>query len=265
MPKMIADNDLHIHSYLSACSCDPLQNPDAILEYAKQNSFKTVCLTNHYFDPEFYNGRIWHHTQTFDYISQHKNLPQVDGIRFLFGCECDMDMDCNIGISKKYYDEFDFILVSTTHLHINGYSVRGDETAKERAILWSKRFETVLNSDLPLERVGLAHLTSCHISEDDYLEVLKNIPESEYHRLFSKAAEKGVSIELNIKSLNIKGEELELNLLPFRIAKQEGCKFHFGSDAHRPHQLVGTKENFENLVDLLDLQESDKHPIVYGK
>ncbi len=261
MAKMTVDNDLHIHSHLSACSCDPLQTPENILEYAKQNSFKTICLTNHYFDKSLYNGRIWHHTQTFEYISQHKNLPQAEGVNFLFGCECDMDMDCVMGITKEHYDDFDFILVSTTHLQINGYTVRGDETAEELALLWSKRFDTVLNSDLPLHKVGLAHLTSGHISEEDYLAVLKNIPEDEYHRLFSKAAEKGVSIELNIKSLNLQGEELELNLLPFKIAKQEGCKFHFGSDAHRPHQLVNTKENFENLVNLLALEENDKHPI----
>ena len=33
--KFQIDHDLHIHSYISACSNDPLQNNDSILQYAK--------------------------------------------------------------------------------------------------------------------------------------------------------------------------------------------------------------------------------------
>jgi len=88
--------------------------------------------------------------------------------------------------------------------------------------------------------------------------VLKSIPESEYRRLFAKAAEKGIGIELNFPSLNLNDETRDPTLLPYRIAKEEGCKFYFGSDAHTPDGLAGAKKNFENIVDLLGLEESDK-------
>ena len=48
--RFICDHDLHIHSYVSPCSGDPEQNPDNILKYAVENGFKTVCLTDHYWD-----------------------------------------------------------------------------------------------------------------------------------------------------------------------------------------------------------------------
>lgn len=48
--KFKVDHDLHIHSHLSSCSRDPEQTPERILQYAKENGFKTVCLTDHYWD-----------------------------------------------------------------------------------------------------------------------------------------------------------------------------------------------------------------------
>ena len=47
-------------------------------------------------------------------------------------------------------------------------------------------------------------------------------------------------------------------LRPYRIAKQCGCKFYLGSDAHHPEDFAGMPEQFRTLVSLLDLQESDK-------
>ena len=47
--KYAIDNDMHIHSFLSSCSNDPKQSPEAILEYAK----KCGC--------KFYLGSDAHH------------------------------------------------------------------------------------------------------------------------------------------------------------------------------------------------------------
>ena len=53
-------------------------------------------------------------------------------------------------------------------------------------------------------------------------------------------------------------EELESILRPYKIAKKCGCKFYLGSDAHTQDGFIGAKENFEKIVDLLELEESDK-------
>ena len=44
----------------------------------------------------------------------------------------------------------------------------------------------------------------------------------------------------------------------FRVAKECGCKFYFGSDAHTAGGLEVAKNRMELGIDLLDLQESDK-------
>lgn len=252
------DNDLHIHSQLSLCSNDPEQTADAILQYALDNSLKTVCLTDHYWDENVPGQSDWYARQDYAHIAQALPLPQADGVRFLFGCETDLREDLTLGVSSAVYDKFDFIIIPTTHLHMNGFTCRGDEDAEERARLWVSRFEGVLNMELPFHKVGIAHLT-CHLMYRDHsLEVLKLLTEKDYAPLFRKAAELGAGIELNFNALELTDESREYILFPYRVAKAEGCKFYFGSDAHHPEGLADEKQNAETIIDLLGLEESDK-------
>lgn len=252
------DNDLHIHSQLSLCSKDPEQTPEAILRYALGNNLKTVCITDHYWDENVPGASNWYARQDYAHIAQALPLPQADGVRFLFGCETDLREDLTLGVSPAVYDKFDFIIIPTTHLHMDGFTCRGDESAEERAKLWVSRFDAVLNMDLPFHKVGIAHLT-CHlIYPDHYLETLACLTENDYAPLFRKAASLGVGIELNFSADSVTEDNKDILLLPYRVAKTEGCKFYFGSDAHHPDKFEIEKENAETIIDLLDLKESDK-------
>ena len=252
------DHDYHIHSQLSSCSADPEQTAERILQYAKENGLKRICLTDHYWDKTVPGASDWYAPQNFDHIKQVGDLPQAEGIEFLFGCETDMDKYLTLGLPRERWDDFDFVIIPTTHMHMGGFTVRGDEGVEERAKLWCSRFDAVLDMDLPFHKIGIAHLTCSLIYRDHYIEVLNAIPDAEYHRLFAKAAKAGVGIELNFPSLHLNDETREPTLKPYRIAKEEGCKFYFGSDAHHPAELAGAMANFQNIVDLLGLEESDK-------
>lgn len=59
--KYIYDHDLHIHSYLSSCSRDRKQNPNTILQYAKDYNLNTVCLTDHFWDSKISGASLWIH------------------------------------------------------------------------------------------------------------------------------------------------------------------------------------------------------------
>ena len=252
------DNDLHIHSQLSRCSRDPEQTADAILKYALDNKLKTVCVTDHYWDENFEGPSDWYAKQDYAHIAQILPLPQAEGVRFLFGCETDLRADLTLGISPAMYDKFDFIIIPTTHLHMDGFTCRGNENAVGRAKLWLNRFDAVLNMDLPFHKVGIAHLTCDLMYPKRSLRVLKRLTEDDYTPLFRKAAKLGVGIELNFPVDSITDESKDLILLPYRIAKAEGCKFYFGSDAHHPDKFEIEKQNAETIIDLLDLKESDK-------
>ena len=114
--------------------------------------------------------------------------------------------------------------------------------------------------DLPFYKIGMAHLTCPLIAptREEYIEVLKLIPQEEMVRLFKKAAKLEVGIELNSYDMKFAEEEADIVLRPYKIAKQCGCKFYCGSDAHHPNTLDSAKAIFERAVDLLELTEEDK-------
>ena len=145
--RYVLDNDLHIHSFLSKCSNDPEQTTERLLQYALDNNLKTICLTDHYWDREVSGAHDWYREQDFNYICQSKPLPQADGIRFLFGCEADLSKDLEITIPKDKFNEFDFILISTTHFQLKGVTVYEEdvETIEKTAQTWIKRLDAVLN------------------------------------------------------------------------------------------------------------------------
>lgn len=260
--KYVFDHDFHIHSKLSACSNDPEQTNERILTYAQEHGLKTICLTDHFWDEEVEGASPWYKDQDFSHISLAKPLPQTDGVRFLFGCETELDRFLTVGISKEKMDLFDFIIIPTTHLHMRGFTSSEEEIADAacRAKLWVKRLEAVLSMELPFRKIGLAHLTCGLIApkREEYLETLSLIPEEDMVRLFEKAARLGVGIELNLDDMAFSVGEEELVLRPYRIAKKQGCKFYLGSDAHHPKHFEKAVVYFNRAIDFLELTEEDK-------
>ena len=93
--------------------------------------------------------------------------------------------------------------------------------------------------------------------------MLNRIPDAEYRRLFRRTAELGIGVELNMPAA--KAENRVMNwaedrdeLRVYLLAREEGCKFYFGSDAHTVPGLGWAKRNAEKIIELLDLKEEDK-------
>ena len=261
--KFKIDHDYHIHSQLSACSGDPEQTTQRLLQYAKDNGLSRICLTDHYWDSDVNGATAWYRPQNFEHISQALPLPQESGVDFLFGCETDMNMQMTLGVPPSRFDDFDFIIIPTTHLHMIGFTIPEEykDSCEKRAKVWVERLEAVLNMTLPFHKIGLAHLACPLIwtkSREDYLATLDMIPSEDMERLFSKAAQVGCGIELNQSDMKFADNEADTVLRMFRIAKDCGCKFYLGSDAHHPRAFSETKDIFERAVTLLDLSENDK-------
>ncbi|MBE6611039.1 MAG: PHP domain-containing protein [Ruminococcaceae bacterium] len=258
--KYRIDHDIHIHTHLSLCSGDPGQTKEALVAYAKENGYKTLCITDHFWDSAIPGPSGFYAPQNYEHLAENLPLPTDDSLRILFGCETELSRDLRLAIPPERYDCFDFIVIPTTHMHMKGFTVRGDESDEERAEIWCRRLEAVLRMDLPFHKVGIAHITSTGIQSENkgYLRILPMIPDAELHRLFGMAAKVGVGIELNHNWLASDEREMEIHLRYYRIAKEEGCKFYLGSDAHHPDVLLRAKKNFSKIVDALELTESDK-------
>jgi len=262
--KFIIDHDLHIHSYLSRCSRDPLQTTERILQYAKNRGLKRICITDHFWDERVQGASRWYETQNFPHITQSLPLPKAEGVEFLFGCETELDQNLRLGLSKERMAAFDFVVIPTTHLHMKDFTIRADATLEERADAWVKRLDAVLNMDLPFHKIGIAHLTATLMAptREEYRQILDLLPETAIGALLQRAATCGVGIELNADDMKKAFEEGERAWKFYRIAKECGCRFYLGSDAHSPRGLEQSTEIFRRAVDYLELEEDHKLPLV---
>ena len=266
--RYIIDHDYHIHSQLSECSSHPEQTTENILKYAKKNNLKRICLTDHFWDENIKGVESgpydWYKPQNFAHICQSLPLPKDDEVEFLFGCECDFDKNFTLGIAKEKFDEFDFVIIPTTHLHMRGFTLEKDSTLQDRAALWSIRLEKLLELDLPWHKIGIAHLACSAIASstrEDYIKTLNLIPSEDMYRLFKKASSLGVGIEINRDDMIFAPHEEDAVLRMFRIAKACGCKFYMGSDSHNPKGFLEAMDLFNHGIDRLGLTEDDKFHI----
>ncbi len=262
--KFKIDHDYHIHSKLSLCSNDEQQTAENILHYAEKNCYNEICITDHFWDEnvvpvcpcDFYQK------QHFNHISQILPLPQSDTVKFYFGCEVDMDKNMTVGISDKMMDIFDFVIIPTTHLHFTGFTIGDTELSNERrAYHYIERIYAILNMDLPFEKIGFAHATCPLLAPGDWenhLKVLDLISDKEYKEAFEGLAKKGAGFELNFTPSKYTESDLVRVLRPYNLAKEVGCKFYLGSDAHHPSGLETAVSRAETIIELLKLEEKDK-------
>ena len=262
--RYVIDHDLHIHTHLSPCDGDLRQTPAYILEHAKKLGLHTMCITDHFWDEKVPGAYKWYQKQTYEHICRAKPLPKDESVRMWFGAETELLGDLTLGISEERMAEMDFFIIPTTHMHMSGV-ISKEASVEERAAAYVKRFRAVLDMELPFEKIGLAHLTTCLVCVpyDNAHNVLKLVSNEDYYDLFSRSAKIGVGIELNHGDFISQSPELYAeSLRAFRIAKEAGCKFYLGSDAHAPAGFKGFIETLEKIISDLDLTEDDKLDIV---
>lgn len=269
--KFQIDHDLHIHSYISPCAgYDQRQTKEAILAYGLTNHFGLLCVADHIWDRKVksVSGNWWlKRDLDVEKAKEILPLPQSEKCKFLFGIEADMDYLGNIGVSKEEYDTFDFIVLSPSHLHAAGFARNGAEvgtSAAEYKAYYQKRLLQILNMDLPFHKCGLAHFTGCLTCDEGKTAALDQFTDEEFREIFGLAAQRGIGIEINIWGFMTRytQEERESILRPHRIAKEMGCKFYLGGDAHTPEEFAPRKEELQLLIDILELTEEDKLPFV---
>ena len=256
------NHDFHIHSQLSSCSRDPEQTTARILQYAEENGFTDICLTDHYWDEDIPGASKWYMPQNTPHLMEAWPLPQSDRVRFHFGCETEMDKYGTIGLSERKMELFDFIIIPTTHLHMADFTIDGSADAAARADAWAERLGSVLNRDLPFEKIGIAHLT-CSLMAGrnnpfNHADVLRLISDETMRELFTLAAKRKVGIELNFSVDKYDEEILTEVFRPYEIAKQCGCKFYMGSDAHHVKDLLEAKDKFTKIAERLKLTDQDR-------
>ena len=123
------------------------------------------------------------------------------------------------------------------------------------------KLDLLLTYDLPWHKISLAHLTGPKLGGGDpafHCEVLRLVQGERLTALFKKAAQLGVGIELNTGTFRYGNEAEEAAVVAFYAhAKECGCTFCFGSDAHTADGFTYHRARGQAMADALGLEEKD--------
>lgn len=267
--SLTVDHDIHVHTFLSACSSDPEALPANMLAKAAAAGIRTVGFADHLWDAAVPGASGWYAPQDFEHISQiREQLPaDTGGVRVLVGCETEYVGGGRVGISPEVAAQLDFVLVPHSHFHMEGF-VRPAEVNTPAAIaaLLQTRFAEAVELEVA---TGIAHPFLPCILPERLDEILGHIADSAFADLFGRAAERGVSIEIttgafpSLRKGEGPGAHDEAFLGVYRLALEAGCVFHFASDTHSL-EGVGRVQGLQPFVDALGLSEGNLHPLVRG-
>ena len=264
---MRIEHDIHIHTTLSLCAHDGTAKLDAYLELAKKQGIKKLGFADHMWDaaiPGASEG--FYKPQDFAHVSQLRqeirDKDGTDGIKLYFGCEAEYDpWRKDIALTEEVAQQFDFILVPNSHTHMM-MPKEYYEPKERHAQFMLDAFRDIVSSPLAKYVTSMAHPFSAVCCPYDRRVLYDLITPAQYREVFCMAKEANIAIELNTSGYpidNLAHIMDEPSIRMFDLAKECGCKFTFGSDAHsaapgkqHDHWAVAYV-----LAQLLNLQEDD--------
>jgi len=262
---MRIEHDFHLHTNLSVCASREVTAADYVAN-AKRLGLKKLGFSDHFWDAPIEGANNFYQPQHYEHIIQLKpELEQLrcDGIQIYFGCETEYDpYHHGVAITEETAEKLDFLLVPNSHTHMMMPKDCYEPYRKHADFMLQAAYE-ILNSPVSKYITAIAHpfeAVACPYPNGLLIDL---ITDDEFKRVLDLMAEKGVAFEINVSSMRKKTPaEIERmsQIRLFRLAKQQGCQFIFGSDSHeaQSHDYYG---NADLVAGLLELKEEDIAPI----
>lgn len=86
------------------------------------------------------------------------------------------------------------------------------------------------------------------------------MPDDEFKRLFYKTAKRQIAVEINTGVFRkLSSSEIEENprIRMYKLAKESGCKFLFGSDAHSNDVHGNYISILQKITEIVGIKEED--------
>lgn len=275
---MIITHDFHVHTALSLCA-EKDATVSGYIDKALELGIKKIGFSDHFWDEKIdcinHNYKVranpdeYYTTQNFPYIS--RSVPEIDacrskGVEILFGCEAEYDpFHHGVALTEETAEKLDFVIVPNSHTHMM-MPESFYEPHKKHIDFMINAFDEILASPVSRYITALAHPFEavCCPYGDEIL--MTEISDDQYKKCFDKAANKNIAIEINGYSYIGKNIEEAANMPKthmLRLAKQCGCRFLFGSDAHSHGGAHVTYATRETIVSVLDLKKEDFADIAF--
>lgn len=221
------------------------QKMEAYAQEAERWGISRIGFVEHYWNREFAGYGRWYTPEGPERIAglredlSEARLPE--GMRGLLGCETEYNKEGVIPITQEDVRKFDYIIVPHSHINMRGVVTEQDFTYDPEgcARYMEKSFMGVMRHKIAEHITILAHPFAPVGLDDQQDRILSYIADKTFRECARAARDMGIALEVNSLTWQDKTEE-ELRQSQFirfyRIAREEGCSFVFGSDAHRPQQ-----------------------------
>jgi len=262
---MRINHDIHVHTYLSECCHEKeRQTPAAILALAEQMGVGTIGFADHmWLNPDL-EPSDWYRPQDESQLTRLRgDLADISTpVRVLVGCEAEMIAPGKFGITRQFAEALDFVLLACDHFHMKDFVEQPpSDGPRDIARHMLKFFLSAVTSGLP---TSIAHSFMPCGYEGQYDNAIAATSGVEFFDAFAVAAERGVGIEVTRAFLPSPTDgtfSIETPIRVLTIAKQAGCKFTFGTDAHDPEGQKCLPE-LEQLTTAVGITEEDILPML---
>jgi histidinol phosphatase-like PHP family hydrolase len=217
--------------------------PNIVAEAARLG-LTTIGFSDHIWTNEAVPASDWYKLQNATHIAKLRREIEESGaapLRISVGCEADMRAPGEFSITPDFAATLDHVLLACSHFHMRGFVEQpADTTPRAIGEHLIKFFISGVSSGLP---TSIAHPFFPLGSIDRLDAIIASIPDSELSDTLSHAAAHNVALEITtcfIPGSNEQGNpvfSLDTPLRLLSLAKQAGCKFTFGSDAHSLSRL----------------------------
>ena len=257
-------SDFHIHTRRSLCAPQNAANNAAdYVAYAKRIGLTKIGFADHFWDASFPGANDFYKPQDFSHIAtirEELDALRGEGISLFFGAEAEYDpYRHGVALSEEAAEQLDFVIVPNSHTHMM-MPKKLYSPYEKHAEFMVNAFCEILESPVARYVTAIAHPFEAVCCPYDRGILINLISDDTFRRLFDRAAERNIAVELNISCLHGCFDEGRMRM--FALAKECGCRFTFGSDDHAPngegHDYRG---DAEHIAALLGLTEDDLAPI----
>lgn len=259
---MKINHDFHIHTNLSLCAAETV-TAEHYINKAKELGLNKIGFANHMWDENIqpFPNRSYK-IQTVPYNLELKDeLKTLDkkGIKVYFGAEAEFHPIYGVALTEENAEKFDYIIVSNSHTHMT-MDKSLYQPYEKHAEFMIEAYKKILASSVSKYILSIAHPFDAVCCPYDIQVLYKLVSDDVYKELFSATAEKGIAVEINtscFKDINKENLEQFGAIRMFRIAREMGCKFTFGSDSHSEKGHDAYLYTAQTLIDCLEIKETD--------
>lgn len=257
-------HDLHLHTYLSSC-CHDKENMvvNRIIEAAHSIGLATIGFSDHVWMNPAIEPSPWYKPQDAAHIERLRDdIAAADsrGIKISFGCEADMRAPGQYSITPEYAATLDHVLLSCSHFHMTKFVEQPEEnTPAGIGQHLIKFFVDGVNSGLA---TSIAHPFMPVGNYESLDAIIGSISDSQFSDACAEAAANSVALEITLGFLPKTQDDgrpafsLETPVRMITLAKEAGCKFTFGSDAHDIEKVIRLPR-LQYFIEKCQLTEND--------